>query len=403
MPSKPAGNSGSTQSVTSTNQVQLPQWIQNAGQDVYSAGQQTAQNLLPAYTGERVAPLNQGQQSAIQALWDTQNYGQPQYQAAQGGAQDVMGYQPQQVTPGWLSGTDLSPYMNPYTQDVIDKTMPLIDQQRQIANNQGADLAAKSGAFGGSRQGIAEGVTNAQSALGAGQLGAQLNAANFAQAQQGAIGDLNRSLAGQQSNQAAGLQGAGLRLNAANSLGNLTQQGQQAQFAGINAALQGQGMLQQNQQQQLAGQQQQYTEQRQQPIDALRIAMSALGGVPYGQTQTSTQTGPGPTSNPYLTGLGALGTGAGILGTVAPLFGAGAVFGPTSDRSLKTDVKKIGKDDETGLPLYSYRYKGDPKTYPKVVGPMAQDIAKKYPDQVMEAGGKLVVNLGFGPMARAFK
>jgi len=34
---------------------------------------------------------------------------------------------------------------------------------------------------------------------------------------------------------------------------------------------------------------------------------------------------------------------------------------------------------------------------------MAQDIAKKYPDQVMEAGGKLVVNLGFGPMARAFK
>lgn len=39
----------------------------------------------------------------------------------------------------------------------------------------------------------------------------------------------------------------------------------------------------------------------------------------------------------------------------------------------------------------------------KVVGPMAQDIAKKYPDQVKEIGGKLAVNLGFGPMQDAFR
>ena len=56
----------------------------------------------------------------------------------------------------------------------------------------------------------------------------------------------------------------------------------------------------------------------------------------------------------------------------------------------------------SGLDLYAYRYKGDPKTYPKVVGPMAQDIAKKFPDQVREVGGKLSVNLGFGPMKKAF-
>ena len=45
-----------------------------------------------------------------------------------------------------------------------------------------------------------------------------------------------------------------------------------------------------------------------------------------------------------------------------------------SDENEKTDKKKIGKDPDTGLDLYSYRYKGDPKTYPKVVGPMAQDF-----------------------------
>jgi hypothetical protein len=36
--------------------------------------------------------------------------------------------------------------------------------------------------------------------------------------------------------------------------------------------------------------------------------------------------------------------------------------------------------------MYSYRYKGDPKSYPKVVGPMAQDIEKKYPSAVKKVG-----------------
>ena len=69
---------------------------------------------------------------------------------------------------------------------------------------------------------------------------------------------------------------------------------------------------------------------------------------------------------------------------------------------MKTDISKVGKDKETGLDLYAYRYKGDPKSYPKVVGPMAQDIEKKYPDQVKDIGGRKAVNLGFGPMRRAF-
>jgi hypothetical protein len=73
-----------------------------------------------------------------------------------------------------------------------------------------------------------------------------------------------------------------------------------------------------------------------------------------------------------------------------------------SDENMKTDIKKVGKDDETGLNLYAYRYKGDPKTYPKIVGPMAQEVEKKFPDQVVDIGKFKAVNLGFGPMQRAF-
>lgn len=53
-----------------------------------------------------------------------------------------------------------------------------------------------------------------------------------------------------------------------------------------------------------------------------------------------------------------------------------------SDERDKTDIKHEGTEPRTGIPIYSYRYKEDPKSYPKVVGPMAQDIAKVAPQHV---------------------
>jgi hypothetical protein len=377
MPSKPAGNSGSTQSVSS--RVELPDWINQASSELLTSARDYA-NTLPRY---QVAPITPGGQADIAALQGNVGSTNPAFATAQNAARGETTFQPDKVTPGWLSGTDLTPYMNPYTKSVIDATMPLIEQQRLQANNQTADLAAKTGAFGGSRHGVAEGVTNAQSGLYAGQLGAQLNQANFAQAQQAAQADLARSLAAQQANQQAGISGAGVRLGAAGELGNLASAGQTANLQGLMAALGGQTQLQQQGQAESDAP-------WQDAIRRLQIRESALTSAPYGQT--STQTGPGPVSNPWLTGLGALGTGAGIAGSIGSLFATGGVF---SDRTMKTDIKKVGKDEETDLPIYSFRYKGDSKSYPKVVGIMAQDAQKKYPDQVVEIGGKLAVKGNF--------
>jgi hypothetical protein len=85
-----------------------------------------------------------------------------------------------------------------------------------------------------------------------------------------------------------------------------------------------------------------------------------------------------------------LGTGGG--GTVGGslLTSAAGFF---SDENEKTDITRLGKDPETGEMLYAYRYKDDPKTYPKVVGPMAQDIEKKNPKAVRKVGGKRIVDL----------
>lgn len=77
-----------------------------------------------------------------------------------------------------------------------------------------------------------------------------------------------------------------------------------------------------------------------------------------------------------------------VLGTAATFM---SLF---SDRNAKTDIEKLGKDPDTGLDMYAYRYKNDPKTYPKVVGPMAQDIEKSMPGMTKKIGGKLIVSGG---------
>lgn len=78
-------------------------------------------------------------------------------------------------------------------------------------------------------------------------------------------------------------------------------------------------------------------------------------------------------------------------GILGGLFGLGAAGIMASDREMKTDIEEIGKDPETGLMMYAYRYKGDPKSYPKSVGPMAQDIEKVKPSAIERIGGKMLV------------
>jgi len=99
-----------------------------------------------------------------------------------------------------------------------------------------------------------------------------------------------------------------------------------------------------------------------------------------------------------IAGLGGAVGGAALKGaTYSPASG----FGWSSDREDKTDISELGKDPKTGLEMYAYRYKGDPKTYPKTVGPMAQDIEKKAPGAVRSIGGHKVVKAGgLGVIAR---
>lgn len=78
---------------------------------------------------------------------------------------------------------------------------------------------------------------------------------------------------------------------------------------------------------------------------------------------------------------GLFGLGGSLLG------GAGKLL---SDRKDKKDVEKLGKKD--GVDIYAYRYKKDRPNVPKTVGPMAQDVERRYPGSTEKIGGHRVIN-----------
>ena len=406
------GKSGSGGISNTSQQSQLPGWVNSDAMNNLDLANQTANQLMGPYTGQRVASMTPEQQALIQQLYGNVGSTNAAFQQAGATTNQLMGYNPSTVTPQMLASTNLQPYMNPYTQSVINPSMQLLAQQNQQGLNSIGNNAIGAKAFGGSRQGVAEGAQNAQSNLLAGQLGAQLYGQNFTQAQAAATGDINRDFSGQQFNSQMGLQGAQFQGQMAQQLAGLSQAQQTNYLQGIQAAMSGQGLLQQQNQQELTAQQQLYAEQRQQPLDVLAIRQNALSQSPYGQTAYGTA--PGPSTNPLLTGFGTAATTAGLLGQFGmfnksptntsgysyPSPAQNAMYpelGPSylSDRRLKTDIRKVGVEGRTGLPLYSYRYKGDPKSYQKVVGPMAQDVQKKYPEAVVKVGPYLGIKTNF--------
>ncbi len=249
----------------------------------------------------------------------TQNINQLAAQGIQGAGMGTamgMGYTPSQVgvagqsatvTPQTLSGTDMSAYMNPYDDAVVQANEADILRGAQMGMNNLQGQAQAARAFGGSRHGVAMGEIGrdtvsqlAQASAGLRQAGYQ-NAQNAALAdiqnnmqgqlanQQAGIGDINRELQASMANQSAGLQGAGQRLGAANQLAQISNLGF-GMGQTVNNNLMQQGMQQQAMQQALFdAAQKQYGGFVNHPVAGLGYVTAALGNTPVPETQTTTK------------------------------------------------------------------------------------------------------------------
>jgi hypothetical protein len=190
--------------------------------------------------------------------------------------QNAMHYDPRK-----LSDVNLNPYMNPFTQSVIDTSMADMNRGRQMAINDNGAAASRAGAFGNSRHGLVEAETNRGFADEVGQLTSGLNKENFYQAQQGAIGDINNDI--NQNN---------LRMTGAGQLAGLS-----GQAFGYGQTLT-ENQLEQGRQQQALQQQiidagrQQWEQSQATPQNSLDKLLQAISGTPYGQTtKNSSQPG----------------------------------------------------------------------------------------------------------------
>jgi hypothetical protein len=396
--------SGSTDTTSNTNSSsesvnQIPQWVQNAGQANYGLAQQVASQPLQQYQGQMVADVAPQTQQAWNMAANSGSVGQPAQNAAQAGYLNTMAQAPGQINPAQLSNTNLSPYMNPYTQSVINSTIPLMQQSNALQQNQVQDQAASANAYGGSRQGIQQGVAQAQGALNIGQMAAGLNQANFGQAQTAAQSDVAAQNTAAAQNQAAGLSQEGLVNQAAQGLGNLGSQQMQNNLANFGMLSAAGGQQQQQQQNDINAQMAKFQQAFSYPQSQLGIMESSLGMTPYNTATSGSSASSTDTTQTQSNPFGAATSGMQMLGSLFSGGANSAMSGLTSflggsDRRLKTDIKKVGKHP-AGVGIYSYRYKGDPKTYPKVVGPMAEDVMKIAPHAVrpMTTKGHLAVHM----------
>lgn len=270
--------------------AQMAQYNQN-----YADAKARAGTLTP-YTGPLTAGFNQNQLDAQGILKNIAL--DPRYlQSANGataGAQGVLDSNP-------LTQADLQQYMNPFQSSVIDASVSENERARQIAQNQMNMQNAAGSAFGGSRSGVANALTNEAYDRNNQSNIANLNAANYTQAQ-------NSSLAAKN-----------LTLNAANNVANLNNNalGVATNQGGILSAI---GDTQQAQsQRELTDAYNAYTQGQNLTLMQQQLLNQALGIIPIQQTQTSD----GTTKTSSSPGIGGILGGIGSLAMAIPGIGSG--------------------------------------------------------------------------------
>lgn len=392
---------------TQINKTELPAWVDSASQGNYAFAEQVANRPFQQYSGPTVAGQTGTEQSAVPILQQGMAGANSAYGAAQQAIGGVAGYKPQMVggpaavgdvKAQTLPGTDLSKYLNPYTQNVVDTTLAGMDRASSATLQANDDASRSQGAWGGSRSGVQQAVLQAENirnkaATEAGLRSTAFNTATgLAQADNQSM--LQAALANQgkdttanaqriqvgTANQNAGLAGAQLGLQAGTAMQGVGDS--ITNSSGKNALLASQlGANERGvQQAQLDANKAQFEEAYNAPLTALNTRLAALGMSPYGKTSTTTGTQQGGTSsNGLLTGIGAV-------ASFLPLM--------FSDRNVKKDVKRLGKVPGSDLNAYEFKYKKGfmGRDMPKQVGLMAQDVEKKVPKAVhkMRVGGKSV-------------
>ena len=301
----------------------------------------TGEGTQMPYSSQQLADLSQGQQDAITQA----NQGVGSYQPFLQAGTDAIGQGIGAVGAGLgtigsaigqtagadfnFAPTDYQQFMNPFMEDVIQQQYQDIHRQGDMQRGQLGANAVAQGAFGGSRQAVAEQELARNVMDQQARTGSQLRSSGFQQAQATAMQAAQQQAAQQlkqaqltgQLGQTTGALGqtVGQLGTATAGLGQL---GQQMGVQDINSLL-GIGGLQQGQSQKELDIARANDLARQAlPYQQVGFMSDIFRGVPSLQQTYSTSTTPGPSTSSQMLGLGIAGLGAvGQAGGFQNMFG----------------------------------------------------------------------------------
>ena len=254
---------------------------------------------------QQIAPLTQAQETAVAKALEGLGAYQPFLDAASttvGAGLGAIGAGVQTLDP-----SQISTFMNPFSQQVTQQALAELDRQAAIQGQRTAAEAVAAGAFGGSRFGVRE----AEEARNLAQVKSQRIfedlSRNFLQAQQ----------AQQRTAQQLGQLGV-QTLQAGQAQVGLGEAGQRLGGVDINRLLSVGGVQQQQQQNILEAARRTELARQQEPFRRVGFASDVLRGVPSSQVQFTQQ--PAPSLFQQVAGLGIAG-----LSTLGALGGTGGI------------------------------------------------------------------------------
>ena len=284
------------QTVDQTQTVRLAPFQEEFLADIFaSAKALTGEGSMMPFAEQRLAGLSEGQQAAIANALGGVGAFQPflrQGSAAIG--QGIMGALGADFTP-----TSYQEFMNPFQEQVIQQQYDDIAEQGRAQLSDFGQRAAGAGAFGGSRQALAESEIIGNVLDQQARTGAQLRTAGFQQAQAAAQQAANQQL---RQAQLAGQLGT--------AQAGLGQMGQQMNVQDINTLLGIGGLQQQQGQRALDIDRANFLAAQALPFQQIGFMSDIFRGVPALQQTYSTRSTPPPSRTSQLLGLGIAGLGA---------------------------------------------------------------------------------------------
>lgn len=313
------GGGAPTQSTTYTSN--LPEYARPYYERMMSRAEAESNQPYVGYGGQRIAGFTPDTQAGFEQTRNVQGAQNVQAGSALVGQAGLTGlsasgYQANPIQQSSFGSQQAEQYMSPYMQQVIDRQKAAATQDFQEGRPSRETQAIKSGAFGGYRQAIQEGVAERGLGRQLSDIEAQGRQKAFEQAQGQFERDRAASIQAQglteQQRLAGaqfGLSGAGLGMQAGSALGQLgaTEQGLGLQRA---QALQQQGATQQQQsQRELDTAYQDFLNQREYEQGRIDFLSRILRGTPVTpSTVQNTYANPNPLTQ--IAGLGIAGLGA---------------------------------------------------------------------------------------------